>query len=86
MDRDRFAEDLSERLSSRLPPGLNALREDLRRNFRAIIQSNLERLDLISREEFEVQKAVLERTRARLVELERRVAELEGHPPEGEEG
>lgn len=78
MDRDRFAEDLSDRLSSRLPPGLDALREDLRRNFRAIIQSSLDRLDLVSREEFEVQRAVLERARARLGELEQRIAELEG--------
>ena len=48
-----------------------------KRNFHAILQSALARLDLVSREEFEVQKAVLAKTRQKLEALEQRVAEIE---------
>lgn len=65
------------RLSGLLPPGLAGLREEMEQNFRAVLQGGLERLDLINREEFEVQKAVLQKTRARLEQLEQQLAELE---------
>lgn len=51
--------------------------QDLERNLRGALQATLDRLDLVTREELEVQEAVLARTRARLEEMERRVAELE---------
>ena len=51
----------------------------MEKNLHALLQSSLSRLDLVSREEFEVQKAVLAKTRSRLEELEKRVAELEQH-------
>lgn len=51
------------------------------KNLRAGWQSVLERLDLVTREELEVQEAVLQRTRARLEELEKRIAELEEKLP-----
>src|SRR5512147_3029486 len=64
-----------------LPPGLasgaSGLREDLENNFRAVLRANLGKLDLAGRDEFDAQRKVLERTRARLEALERRVAELE---------
>ena len=50
---------------------------DLERNVRAALSSAFERLDLVTREELEVQEAVLQRTRARLKELEERIAALE---------
>jgi BMFP domain-containing protein YqiC len=50
---------------------------DLEKNLRALLSSTFSRLDLVSREEFDVQREVLARTRARLAELEARLAELE---------
>ena len=73
-------DDLARRLSESLPPGLAALRDDLERNFRAVLQSALARLDLVTRQEFDVQAGVLRRTRERLEELDRRLAALEGTP------
>lgn len=51
--------------------------QDMRRNLRAALSGVFERLDLVTREELDVQEAVLQRTRARLEEMEKRVAELE---------
>jgi BMFP domain-containing protein YqiC len=74
-------EDLLRSLMQGLPPGLvsgaGGLRQDLENNFRAVLRANLGKLDLAGREEFDAQRKVLERTRARLEELERRVAALE---------
>ncbi len=70
-------DDLARRLSSLVPPGLREGREELQQNFKSVLQSGLSRLDLVTREEFEVQRAVLLRTREKLDELQRAVAELE---------
>ena len=75
-------DDLARRLSNLVPPGMRGqsgeeLRDELRHNFKAVLQSGLTRLDLVTREEFEVQRAVLLRTREKLEELERVVAALE---------
>ena len=70
-------DDIAARLSNAVPPGLNALKDDMEKNFRAILQSALGKLDLVTREEFEVQKGVLAKTRSKLEALEARVAELE---------
>ena len=53
---------------------------DVEKNLRALMTSFLSRLDLVTREEFEVQQAVLARTRALLEKLEKQVAELEARP------
>jgi BMFP domain-containing protein YqiC len=73
----RFIDDLARRLAAAVPPGLNALRRDLEDNFKAELQSGLTRLDLVSRQEFDVQAAVLRRTRDKLEALEARLATLE---------
>ena len=73
----KSVDDLARRLSDLLPPGLGAAREDLEKNFRSALQAGLGRLDLVTREEFDVQRAVLLRTREKLDALERTVAELE---------
>jgi BMFP domain-containing protein YqiC len=70
-------EDLARRLMESIPPGVRGLQQDLESNFRAVLRANLARLDLVARDEFTAQTRVLERTRARLEELERRLAELE---------
>jgi BMFP domain-containing protein YqiC len=73
----RLIDDLARRLAAAVPPGLNALRRDLEDNFKAVLQSGLTRLDLVSRQEFDVQAAVLRRTRDKLEALETRLATLE---------
>ena len=70
-------DDLARRLSSLVPPGLREGREDLQQNFKSVLQSGLAKLDLVTREEFEVQRAVLLRTREKLEALQRTVEELE---------
>jgi len=70
-------DDLARRLSDLVPPGLRESREDLQRTFKSALQSGLSRLDLVTREEFEVQRAVLLRTREKLDALERELAALE---------
>lgn len=70
-------DDIANRLAGAVPPGFSNLKEDMEKNFRAILQGALGKLDLVSREEFEVQKAVLAKTRSKLEDLEKRVAAME---------
>lgn len=70
-------DELARRLGSLVPPGLKEGREELQQNFKSVLQSGLGRLDLVTREEFDVQRAVLLRTRTQLEALQRTVAELE---------
>jgi len=76
-------DELARRLSSLVPPSLREGREEMQENFKAVLQSGLTKLDLVTREEFEVQRAVLLRTREKLEELQRTVADLEAQidPP-----
>ena len=70
-------DDIASRLAGAIPPSLNNLKEDLEKTFQAILQGALSKLDLVTREEFEVQKMVLAKTRSKLEDLEKRVAEME---------
>jgi ubiquinone biosynthesis accessory factor UbiK len=71
-------DEIVRRLVESVPPGIRAVQQDLESNFRAVLRSSLTKLDLVSRDEFDAQMRVLERTRARLEELERKVAAMEG--------
>jgi ubiquinone biosynthesis accessory factor UbiK len=73
-------DELARRLADTLPGGLKALQADAEQNFRAVLQAGLARLDLVTREEFDVQAAVLKRTREKLEALEARLAALERAP------
>ena len=73
-------EELAHKLAEAVPPGLAALRSDLEQNFKAVLQSGLAKLDLVTRQEFDIQAAVLRRSRERLEELEKRIAALEKTP------
>jgi len=70
-------DEIASRLASAVPPGLTNLKEEMEKNFHSILQTALGKLDLVTREEFEVQKGVLAKTRAKLEVLEQQVAELE---------
>jgi ubiquinone biosynthesis accessory factor UbiK len=75
-------DDIARRLSNMVPPGLRGpaseeLRQELQQNFKVVLQTGLGKLDLVTREEFDVQKLVLLRTRDKLEELRRTVERLE---------
>ena len=76
MDTRRI-EDLANKLSGLLPPGLRSLRGELEDNFRAVLQANLEKWDLVSRERFDTQAELLARTQKKLAALEKRIKALE---------
>lgn len=69
--------DLAQRLAAAIPADVRLLKSDVEKNFHAILQASFSRMNLVSREEFDVQRAVLARTREQLAALEARVAELE---------
>ena len=73
----RLIDDLARRLAGSVPEGVMALRRDLEQNFKGVLQSQLAQLDLVTREEFDVQAGVLKRTREKLADLEARLAALE---------
>ena len=67
----RFSlDELARQLAESVPQNLKVLGQDLERNFKTLLQSGIERMELVSREEFDVQRAVLERTRAKLEAME----------------
>ncbi|AMV00226.1 hypothetical protein NY98_07695 [Xanthomonas citri pv. fuscans] len=74
-------DDLARRLSDLVPPGLRQSREELQSTFKGALQAGLGKLDLVTREEFDVQRAVLLRTREKLDALEQTVAALEARAP-----
>jgi BMFP domain-containing protein YqiC len=73
----RLIDDLARRLAGSVPESVMALRRDLEQNFKGVLQSQLAQLDLVTREEFDVQATVLKRTREKLAALEQRLAQLE---------
>jgi ubiquinone biosynthesis accessory factor UbiK len=70
-------DELARQLAESMPQSLRAFGEDLERNFKAVLHAGLERMELVTREEFDVQRSVLERTRTKLEQMEARLAELE---------
>ena len=85
IDPRRF-DDLARRIQASLPPGLEEVREDVTRNIRAVVAAGIARMDLVEREEFDIQSAVLARTREKVEALERRVRALEEQLAESGDG
>ena len=80
---DRPALDsLAKQLADSVPGHLKSMGEDMERNFKSLLQSALARMDLVTREEFDVQTAVLARTREKLEALEARLKDLEPQSPD----
>ena len=75
----RKLEDLAEHIRNLLPSGASELRDEVKMNLRAALSAALARMDLVTREEFDAQSALLARTRERLEKLEATVQELERH-------
>lgn len=70
-------EDLAGRLADAVPGAARSVRDEMRDTFRSVLRNGLARLDLVTRDEFEVQEAVLARTREKLEALEKRLDDIE---------
>ena len=77
MPDSRMFDDIARRLSEAMPASARALQDDLEKNLRAAVQTAFARLDLVTREEFDVQCKLLARSRAKIELLEKQVADLE---------
>lgn len=73
----KILDKLASRLAAALPPGIKEIKQDAEKNFRAILQGTFAKLNLVTREEFDVQTAVLSRTQAKVQELEQQIMQLE---------
>ena len=69
-------DELAGKLAALVPEDIQVLRGDLEQNFRGLIATGLDKMDLVTREEFEVQTKVLARTRAKLEQLEQELEAL----------
>jgi BMFP domain-containing protein YqiC len=74
-------DDLARRLADAVPESVRAVGRDMESNFKAVLQSGLSKLDLVSRQEFDVQAALLARTQEKLAALEARLSTMEGKLP-----
>jgi BMFP domain-containing protein YqiC len=70
-------EEVVQSISNALPSGVSAMQKDTEKNIRAVLSSTFTKLDLVTRDEFDIQTQVLHRTREKLEALEQRVAQLE---------
>lgn len=77
MKDKNFLNDLASRLSKVLPESMHKMQKDLEKNFHVILQSAFNKLNLVTREEFDAQTKVLARSRKKIEELEKKVAALE---------
>jgi BMFP domain-containing protein YqiC len=74
-------DDLARRLADSVPESLRAFGRDMESNFKAVLQAQLSKLDLVTRQDFDVQAAMLERTQSKLLALEARLKEIEAKLP-----
>jgi ubiquinone biosynthesis accessory factor UbiK len=74
---NKVLDDIARRLSGAMPATAKVVQNDLEKNLRAATQAVFAKLDLVTREEFDVQRKVLARSREKIEQLEKQVAELE---------
>ena len=66
-------EELTKRISSLIPGDVKHMQDDIENNVRSLLQTTLSKMNLVTREEFDVQSAVMQRTREKLEQLEQLV-------------
>ena len=76
MIKAEIVEDIVNKVEKFIPEDLKTMRQDFGKNMKSILTATLQKADLVTREEFEVQKAVLAKTRAKLEALEKQLDEL----------
>ena len=77
LNMNESLEQLSKRISSLIPGDIKHMQDDIENNIRSLLQSSLTKMNLVTREEFDVQSAVLHRTREKLDALEKQLAQLQ---------
>ena len=77
MDTKNTFDDLAKKITGLLPGNIQQVQQDLESSIKALLQSSLTKMNLVSREEFDVQSALLTRTREKLDRMEKQLAELE---------
>lgn len=77
-------EQIARQVHESMPKGIREFGEDAEKKIRQVLQAQFSRMDLVNREEFDVQTQVLLRTREKLAVLEQRLAALEGKLTEAE--
>ncbi len=70
-------DDLVRQLGATLPPEFESFEQEIKKQFKAVLEAAFQKLDLVSREEFDIQVKVLQKTRAQLDELQEQLANLE---------
>lgn len=73
----KIIDDLADKMSQIIPPEMKNMHEQMRQQFKQLLQAQLAKMELVTREEFDIQTRVLQKTRQKLSELEQQVAELE---------
>ena len=73
----KYLDDLARTLMDSLPKGLQSMQADAKKNLQSALQSSLSRMNLVTREEFDIQTGVLARSREKLEQLERQLRDLE---------
>ena len=77
METKNTFDDLAKKITGLLPGNIQQVQQDLESSIKALLQSSLTKMNLVSREEFDVQSALLARTREKLDQMEKQLAELE---------
>lgn len=77
MINHKTLDDITQKISDMLPDSVGAMTDDLRNNIRAILEASLSKMNLVTREEFDVQSELLARTQERISELEKQLEALE---------
>ena len=77
MENKNTFDDLAKKITDLLPGNFQQIQQDLESNIKALLQSSLSKMNLVTREEFDIQSALLTRTREKLDQLEKQLAELE---------
>ncbi|MCW8923359.1 MAG: accessory factor UbiK family protein [Gammaproteobacteria bacterium] len=79
MENKYTFDDLAKKITGLLPGNVQQIQQDLETNIKALLQSSLSKMNLVTREEFDVQSALLARTREKLEQLEKQLAEIENN-------
>ena len=74
---EKYFKNITNKIKENLPDDVEALKIDVKQNFQSAIDAKIKKLDLVTREEFEIQEEVLKRTREKLEKLEEQLNSLE---------
>ena len=74
---EKIFKNIQKKITESIPEDIDALKGDLKQNIQAVIEAQLKKLDLVTREEFEIQELILKRTREKLEKLEKDIESLD---------